>query len=106
MSEVQSMLSRFTRPVIDLMVLNAETAGSMLLRQNTAFGELVQAGVERARAVADAKDLGEAVRLQSEFGREVFEKMSSVGRENWNTVREAYGKAGEVLREAVSPKAA
>ena len=103
MSEATNPIRRITKPLVDLMVLNAETTGAILLRQNAMLGELVKAGVDRARAVADAKDVGEAFRLQTEFGREVFEKMNSTGRENWETVRDAYGKAGEVIRTAVRP---
>ena len=106
MTETTSPISRITKPLMDLMLLNAETTGAILLRQNAVMGELVQAGVDRARAVAGAKDLGEAMRLQTDFGRHVFEKLSATGRDNWNTVRDAYGKAGGVIRTAVQPSKA
>lgn len=107
MTDATNPIRRITKPLVDLMVLNAETTGAIMLRQTATVGELVQSGVERARAVAAAKDVSEAFRLQTEFGREVLEKLTATGRDNWGTMRDAYGKAGEVIRTAVqSPKAA
>ncbi len=106
MADTTNPITRITKPLVDLMLLNAETTGAILLQQNAMMAELVQAGVDRARAVADAKDLGEAMRLQTDFGRHVFEKLSAAGRDNWNTMRDAYGKAGSVIRTAVQPSKA
>lgn len=106
MSETTNPMSRITKPFMDLMLLNAETTGAILLRQTAVVGELVQAGIDGARAVAGAKDLGEAMRLQQDLGRQVFEKLTATGRDNWNTVRDAYDKAGSVIRTAVQPSQA
>lgn len=99
-------LTRITKPLADLFMLNAETTAAILLRQTATVSELLQASVENTRAVVAAKDLGEAFRLQQEYGREAFEKVSATGRDNWNTLRDAMGKAGDVVRTAVRPQAA
>ena len=106
MTETTNPISRITKPFVELMLLNAETTGAILLRQNAVMSELVQASVDGARAVAGAKDLGEAMRLQQDLGRQMFEKLSATGRDNWNTVRDAYSKAGTVIRTAVQPSKA
>ena len=101
MSEQQPIISRFIKPITDLMVINAETTGEILLRQTSAFSELVQAGVENARKVAAAPSFAEAARTRVEFVREMMSKANDVNRGNWESIRSGFAKSRDRLRGAV-----
>lgn len=88
----------FVKPMADLMVVNAEATGAMLLRMNALSAELIREGIDHARALAGAADFAEAGRLQTESVRKVAEKVGEASRENADAAREAFSKAGEVIR--------
>lgn len=105
MSEQQTTIDRFIKPITDLMVINAETTGEILLRQTNAFSELVQAGVENARKAAAAPNFAEAARTRMEFVREVMEKANDVNRGNWESLRAGFAKSRDRLTGAVDSAA-
>ena len=98
MTDQQPVITRFIKPISDLMIINAETTGEILLRQTSAFSELVQAGVENARKAAAAPTLAEAARTRFEFMREVMAKANDVNRGNWESIRSGFAKSRDRLR--------
>ena len=106
MADQQPVINRFIKPITDLMVINAETTGEILLRQTSAFSELIQAGVENARKAATAPSFAEAARTRVEFVREVMAKANDVNRGNWASLRAGFSKSRDRLRGATQSDAA
>ena len=100
MADQSPVVNRFIKPISDLMVINAETTGEILLRQTNAFSELVRAGIDNARKAAAAPSLAEAARTRVEFAREVFAKANDVNRGNWQSLRAGFEKSRDRLRGA------
>jgi len=86
------------KPMADLAVINSETTGAILLRQNAFFGELVESSVNQIRTLAEAPSVRDAVETQRGCLREVSSRASSVARDNFETLREGGKNAGSVLR--------
>lgn len=96
----QNRLDRVLKPVTDLVVLNAETTGQVLMRQNAFFGDLVSASVDQVKTLTTVHSLREAVESQRSYLREIGGKFRGVTRENVETIRDATRDAGTVLRGA------
>lgn len=97
----ETRLRRITKPATDLVIINADATGTILLRQNAFFGEMVEASVAQVKQLTEAPSLRDAVESQRAYLREMGSKFRSVTRENIDTIRGAGRDAGEVLRTAV-----
>ncbi len=97
----QSRIKNVLKPVNDLVLINAETTGAILLRQNAFFGDLVESSVQQIKTLTQAESLRDAVDAQRAYIKEVGSKVSSVTRDNIETLREGGKSAGSVLSSAL-----
>lgn len=96
----ESRIAKAMKPVSDLVVLNAETTGAILLRQNALFNDLISASVDQVKVLTSAGSVRDAMESQRAYLREVGSKVRSVTRENIETLRGAGRDAGEVVKGA------
>lgn len=99
MSEA-NRLARITKPVTDLVVLNAETTGTILLRQNAFVTDMISASVDQVKTLTTAGSLRDAAESQRAYLREMGSKFQSVTKENVETLRDAGRDASSVVRGA------
>lgn len=97
----QTRIKSVLKPVNDLVLINAETTGSILLRQNAFFGDLVESTVQQVKTLSQAESLRDAVDAQRAYIKEVGSKVSSVTRDNIETLREGSKSAGSVVKGAL-----
>lgn len=97
----QTRLKSVLKPVNDLVLINAETTGSILLRQNAFFGDLVESSVQQVKALSQAESLRDAIDAQRAYMKEVGSKVSAVTRDNLETLREGTKSAGSVVKGAL-----
>ncbi|MEE4360450.1 MAG: phasin family protein [Pseudomonadales bacterium] len=93
-------MTRVLKPVNDLVVLNAEATGTILMRQNAFFGDLVSASVDQVKTLTSVGSVREAMDAQRTYLREIGSKFQSVARENVETLRDATRDASNVIRGA------
>jgi len=94
---------RFLKPMADLLVINAETMGTLIQRQNALVSELVETGVEALRKTVNAQSLQDAFEVQRDYATTVGEKVQNLQRENLETLRDAGTSGSDVLRSAFRP---
>ncbi len=99
MSE-QNRFARVTKPMTDLVIINAETTGSVLQRQNAFVAEVIAASVDQVKVLTEAGSLRDAIDSQRAYVREISEKFQTTARDNIETIREASKDAGNVVRGA------
>lgn len=99
MSE-QNRFARVTKPMTDLVLINAETTGTVLQRQNAFVAEVIAASVDQVKVLTEAGSLRDAIDAQRAYVREISEKFQSTTRENFETIRGASKDAGSVVRGA------
>ena len=99
MSE-QNRFARVTKPMTDLVIINAETTGTVLQRQNAFVAEVIAASVDQVKVLTEAGSLRDALDSQRAYIREISEKFQSTARENLETIREGGRNAGNVVRGA------
>lgn len=99
MSE-QNRFSRVTKPMTDLVIINAETTGTVLQRQNAFVAEVIAASVDQVKVLTEAGSLRDAIDSQRAYIREISEKFQTTARDNMDTIREASKDAGNVVRGA------
>lgn len=97
----QTRIKSVLKPVNDLVLINAETTGSILLRQNAFFGDLVESSVQQVKTLSQASSLRDALDAQRAYMKEVGAKVSSVARDNIETLREGGKSAGTVVKSAL-----
>ncbi len=97
----QTRIKSVLKPVNDLVLINAETTGSILMRQNAFFGDLVESTVQQVKTLSQADSLRDAVDAQRAYMKEVGSKVSSVTRDNLETLREGSKSAGSVVKGAL-----
>ena len=93
-----SRISKAIKPVTDLVVLNAETTGTILLRQNALFNDMIAASVDQVKTLTTVGSLRDAVDAQRAYLREMGSKVRSTTRENVETLKDASQEAGDVVR--------
>jgi phasin family protein len=98
----QNRISRALKPVNDLIVLNAETTGTILLRQNAFVTDLISASVDQVKVLTSAGSFRDAVESQRAYLKELGSKFQSVTKENVETLRDAGRDAGTVVKGAFS----
>ncbi len=96
----QTRIKSVLKPVNDLVLINAETTGSILLRQNAFFGDLVESSVQQVKTLSQAESLRDAMDAQRAYIKEVGSKVSAVARDNIETLREGGNSAREVVTSA------
>ena len=96
----QNRLARVTKPMTDLVVINVETTGTVLQRQNAFVAEVIAASVDQVKVLTEAGSLRDAVDSQRAYIREISEKFQTTARDNIETIREASKDAGGVVRGA------
>ena len=96
----QSRIQSVLKPVNDLVMINVETTGEIILRQNAVFGDIVKASIDQAKTLAEANSLRDAYQAQRAYLREVGSKVTEVSRENLETLRTGGQHAREVLAGA------
>lgn len=94
----ESRISRAIKPVTDLVILNAETTGTILLRQNALFNDMIAASVDQVKTLTTVGSLRDAVDAQRAYLREMGSKVRSTTRENVETIRGASQDAGDVVK--------
>ena len=94
----QRRFTRVTKPVTDLVIVNAETTGTVLQRQNAFTAEFIAASVDQVKVLTEAGSLRDAVDAQRAYIREISEKFQSTARENIETIRAGGSKAGQIVR--------
>lgn len=99
MSE-QNRFARVTKPMTDLVIINAETTGTVLQRQNAFVAEVIAASVDQVKVLTEAGSLRDAIDSQRAYVREISEKFQTTARDNIETIREAGKDAGNVVRGA------
>jgi hypothetical protein len=99
--KTQTRISRALAPVSNLVVLNAETTGTILLRQNALAKDLIAASVDQVKLLTEAGSLRDAVNFQRAYLRDIGTRVRSTGRENLDTLRHAGRDARGVLRDAL-----
>ena len=97
MSE-QNRFARVTKPMTDLVIINAETTGTVLQRQNAFVAEVIAASVDQVKVLTEAGSLRDAIDSQRAYVREISEKFQTTARDNIETIREAGKDAGTVVR--------
>lgn len=97
----QTRIKRVLKPVNDLVLINAETTGSILMRQNAFFGDLVESSVQQVKTLSQAQSLRDAIDAQRAYMKEMGSKVSSVTRDNFETFREGSKSAGGVVKGAL-----
>lgn len=97
----QTRIKSVLKPVNELVLINAETAGSMLLRQNGFFGDLVESSVQQVKTLSQAPSLRDALDAQRAYMKEMGSKVSAVTRDNMETLREGTKSAGGVVKGAM-----
>lgn len=97
----QTRIKNVLKPVNDLVLINAETAGSVLLRQNAFFGDLVESSVQQVKTLSQAHSVRDAIDAQRAYMKEMGSKVSSVTRDNFETLREGGKSAGTVVKGAL-----
>ena len=100
----QNAIQRVTKPLTDLVLLNAETTGQILLRQNAVFGQLVEQSVAQTRRMTAVSGVREAVESQREYLRTVGETLRTAQQDNLETLRNAGKSAVDVIRGAIRPQ--
>ncbi|HSG88240.1 MAG TPA: phasin family protein [Pseudomonadales bacterium] len=96
----ESRISKAIKPVSDLVVLNAETTGTILMRQNSLFGDMIAASVDQVKILSEAGSVRDALESQRAYLREMGSKVRSTTRENIETLRTAGRDAGAVVKGA------
>lgn len=96
----QTRIKNVLKPVNDLVMINAETTGAILLRQNAFFGDLVESSVQQIKTLTQSESLREALDAQSAYMKEVGSKVSAVTRDNIETLREGGKSARTVVTSA------
>jgi len=96
----QSRIKSVLKPVNDLVMINVETTGEILLRQNAFFGDVVKASIDQAKTLAEANSMRDALDAQRAYFREVGSKVTEVSRENLETLRTGGQHARSVLTGA------
>jgi len=96
----QTRIKSVFKPVNELVLLNAETAGSVLLRQNAFIGDLVESSVQQVKTLSQAHSLRDAIDAQRAYMKEIGSKVSAVTRDNIETLREGGKSAGGVVKGA------
>lgn len=98
----QTRIKSVLKPVNELLLINAETTGSVLLRQNAFFGDLVESSVQQVKTLSQAQSLRDALDAQRAYMKEMGSKVSAVTRDNIETLREGTKSAGGVVKGALS----
>lgn len=96
----ESRFTRVTKPMTDLVILNAEATGTVLQRQNAFVAEVIAASVDQVKVLTEAGSLRDALDSQRAYIREIGEKFQTTARENIETIRGASRDAGNVVRGA------
>ncbi len=96
----ETRFARVTKPMTDLVILNAEATGTVLQRQNAFVAEVIAASVDQVKVLTEAGSLRDAMDSQRAYIREIGEKFQSTARENIETIRDAGREAGTVVRGA------
>ena len=97
----QTRIKSVLKPVNELVLINAETTGSILLRQNAFFGDLVESSVQQIKTLSQAESLRAAIDAQRAYMKEMGSKVSAVTRDNLETFREGTKSAGTVVKGAL-----
>lgn len=97
----QTRIKSVLKPVNELVLINAETTGSILLRQNAFFGDLVESSVQQVKTLSQAQSLRDAIDAQRAYMKEMGSKVSAVTRDNIETLREGGKSAGGVVKGAL-----
>ena len=97
----QTRIKSVLKPVNELVLINTETAGSMLLRQNAFIGDLVESSVQQVKTLSQAPSLRDAVDAQRAYMKEMGSKVSAVTRDNIDTLRKGTKSAGGVVKGAM-----
>ena len=96
----QTRITGITKPMTDLVILNAETAGAVLERQNTFVAEVIVASVDQVKVLTESGSVRDAFDAQRAFVRDMGEKLQTTARDNFETIRAASTEAGDVIRGA------
>ena len=96
----QTRITRITKPMTDLVILNAETAGAVLQRQNTFVAEVIVASVDQVKVLTESGSVRDAFDAQRAYVRDMGEKLQTTARNNLETIRAASTEAGDVIRGA------
>ena len=96
----QTRITRITKPMTDLVILNAETAGAVLQRQNTFVAEVIVASVDQVKVLTESGSVRDAFDAQRAYVRDMGEKLQTTARDNFETIRAASTEAGDVIRGA------
>ena len=96
----ENRFARVTKPMTELVLLNAETTGTVLARQNAFVADVIAASVDQVRVLTEAGSLRDAIDSQRTYVREIGEKFQATARENVETIRAAGRDAGTVVRGA------
>ena len=96
----ESRFTRVTKPMTDLVILNAEATGTVLQRQNAFVAEVIAASVDQVKVLTEAGSFRDALDSQRAYIREIGEKFQTTARENIETIRGASRDAGNVVRGA------
>lgn len=99
--KTQTRISRAFAPVSDLVVLNAETTGTILLRQNALAKDLISASVDQVKLLSEAGSVRDALNFQRAYLRDMGTRVRSTTRENLDTLRHAGRDARGVLRDTL-----
>ena len=96
----QTRITGITKPMTDLVILNAETAGAVLQRQNTFVAEVIVASVDQVKVLTESGSVRDAFDAQHAYVRDMGEKLQTTARNNLETIRAASKEAGDVIRGA------
>ena len=90
------------KPMLKLAENNTALVVKMLHSQTENAAELMQSNLVHVQALAETKDLNDAVEMQQKYVETLNEKMVTVARENAAVVEAAVSEAGKIFEGSLA----
>ena len=100
------------KPAMEMLEVNSSAVEKLLKQQAELFNELVSAGFEHSKAVAETKDFGALTELQKAFFANMGQKMMDTSKQNLDVLVGAKDSITKIVEasfkgvQAKAPKAA
>jgi len=89
------------KPVLDMVAINSEAVEKLVKQQANYMSELLNAGLNQARTVSQAKDPTAAVEAQKVYVEEMSSKLMEAAKQNLDVMMEAKDALAKVVETSV-----